>query len=119
MKQATIKIKKYAENVSVATTDAPGVLLRYIFVAFGTLAVFYALILGNIVFNIVARKTVETETRVLSSAVSDLELEYLTLSKSVDLEKSYSLGFQEVKPKFAVRKSLGSLGSLSLARNEL
>ncbi len=119
MKQASLKIKKYAAGVNIIDDDSPSFMLRAILFAFGALAFGYVLILGNIVFNIIERKTAEAAVRVLVSDVSDLELDYLALSNNVDLDMSYNLGFKEVKPKFAVRKSLGSLGSLSMARNEI
>jgi hypothetical protein len=119
MREASLKIKKYAANVNIINNNSESFVLRAILFAFGALALWYVLILGNIVFNIIERKTAEAAVRVLVSDVSDLELDYLALSNNVDLEMSHSLGFKEVKPKFAVRKSLGSLGSLSMARNEI
>lgn len=80
------------------------------------LALMYVLILGNMVFNIVERKALEREAVVLSNEVGDLELSYLSLSKSVDMSLSSSMGFKETKATFATRKSLGSI---KLANNEI
>jgi hypothetical protein len=40
-----------------------------------------------------------------------MELTYLSMSNSVDLPLSYSLGFKDVKASFATRKPLGLLPS--------
>ena len=88
-------------------------MLKAVFFSFGALAVWYIIILGTIVFNITERKTAESKIRTLSSEVSDLELSYLAKSNSIDLSLSYSMGFQEVSPKFATRKNLTALGMSS------
>ena len=82
-------------------------LLQAELVAFGALALIYALILGNMVFNIVERRALEKEALAFSNEVGDLELSYLQLAKKVDLELSHALGFQEAKPTYATRKPLG------------
>ncbi len=119
MQQASLKIKNYVSNVDIINNNSQGAFLRTILFAFGGLALGYVLVLGNIVLNIIERKTAELSIRNLTSEVSDLELEYLTMSNNVDLNMSYAMGFKELKPTFAVRKSIGSLGSISLARNEI
>ncbi len=82
----------------------------------GALALGYMLLLSNMVWNIVARKNLETQARSLSTEVSSLELEYLSLSGKVDLNMAHSMGFKETSISYANRKSLGSL---TLAPNEL
>ena len=84
-----------------------GYILHVMFGAFGVLAIAYVVILGNMIFNINERKSLEKEVSTLSSEVGELELEYLALSKKVDLGLSRTLGFKEAKPAFAARKSLG------------
>jgi hypothetical protein len=118
MKTASLKFKKYAESLSIMG-NTENILLRTILGAFGILALWYIFLLGNIVFNIIERKTVEAQTRILSSEVSNLELNYLALSNGIDLDLSHKLGFREVKAQFATRKSLSSLGNLSLVQNDL
>jgi len=80
------------------------------------LGLFYILILGNMVFNIVERKGLDKETLVLSNEVGNLELSYLSVSSSVDSVLSSSMGFKEARANFATRKSLGSL---KLTNNEI
>ena len=72
--------------------------------------------LATTVFNIVARRTLETQALTLTNDVSTLELQYLSLSNNVDLPLAYSLGYKAVQPDFATRKTLGSL---KLNGNEL
>ncbi len=118
MKKAGKKLKSYATN-NVNIIDS-GNLSRRILVsmlwALGLLGLIYVLILGNMVFNIVERKALENKVSSLSNDVGNLELEYLSESKKVDLNLAYSMGFKEVKAKFATRRTLGSL---SIAKNEI
>ncbi len=109
MRQATLKIKMYAENVSVA--DNMGRTLLYGMLCFTAgLAVLYLIFLSNMVFNIVERRSLEAEARTLTSQVGDMELTYLSLSSSLDMNLAHSMSFQATKPNFATRPSLG-LGS--------
>ncbi len=74
------------------------------------LALCYVLFLGNMVFNIVERRGLEAEARTLGNEVSELELTYLSLSSSLDVGLSKSFGFEEIKPSFATRKPLNTVG---------
>ncbi len=122
MKQASLKFKRYAVNIQ-AIDNAEKFMLKAVLFSFGALAIWYIIILGTIVFNITERKTAESKIRSLSSEVSDLELDYLSKSNSIDLNLSHSMGFKEVSPKFATRKALTALGMnsgvLSINRNEI
>src|SRR3989338_672742 len=111
MRQMGLKLKMYANNINIINNNIEKFVLRIILWSFGALAVWYVLLLGNMVFNIVERRQLEADARTLSSEVGDLELVYLSLSSKIDLNFSYSMGFQEAKTKFATRKSLGSLGN--------
>ncbi|HAS80618.1 MAG: hypothetical protein UR25_C0002G0050 [Candidatus Nomurabacteria bacterium GW2011_GWE1_32_28] len=118
MKTASLKLKSYANNVNIIDN---GNLNRKILnimlwiIAFLTFS--YVFFLGNVVFDIVERKSLETYARTLSNDVGDLELEYLSMSQKVDLNLAYSLGFKEIKNKeYATRKALGSI---SIAKNEI
>ncbi len=122
MKQASLKFKRYAVSIQ-AIDNAEKFMLKAALFSFGALAIWYIIILGTIVFNITERKTAESKIRSLSSEVSDLELDYLSKSNSIDLNLSHSMGFKEVSPKFATRKALTALGMnsgvLSINRNEI
>lgn len=107
MRQAGLKLKIYMGKVDVVDNgNLAGRMLRLILMTFGALALAYALILGNMVFDIVERRALEKEALALSNEVGNLELSYLHLSNKVDLELSHSLGFRETKPAYATRKSL-------------
>jgi len=109
-----LKLKMYANNINIINNNIEKFVLRIILWSFGALAVWYVLLLGNMVFNIIERQQLETDARVLSSEVGNLELIYLSMSNNIDLAFSRSMGFKEIKAKFATRKSLGSLGRSSI-----
>lgn len=117
MRQASLKLKSYASSVMIVEN---GGLQKRILDAMlwllAILAISYICFLGNMVFNIVERKALEARTYALSNEVGALELEYLAESEKVDLNLAYSLGFKEIKAKYATRKALGSL---SIAKNEI
>lgn len=127
MKQASTKIKTHIQNVNIMNNniEVGQVILRTMLSIFGALALCYVLILGNMVANIVQRKNLEKEALALSNEVNNLELSYLSVSNSVNLPLSISMGFKEAKATFAVRKGLGvnitsdSLDNVKLANNEI
>lgn len=121
MKTAKVKIQKYAKGVSsVSIVNNNGLernILRGILASAGVLVACYVFIMGNMVFNIIERRALESDARELTNQVGELELQYLNISKSVDLSLAASKGFKETDTKkFATRKSLGSI---SFAKNEL
>jgi len=117
MKQASLKLKNYASNVNIIDNgNLHKQVLNTMILALGILAFFYVFFLGNMVFNIVERKTLEKYALTLSNEVGNLELEYFSVSQKVDLNLAYSLGFKEIKTKFATRKALGSI---NIAKNEI
>ena len=117
MRQASLKLKSYARNVSIVDNgNLQKRILNMMLWMFGILAFCYLFFLGNMVFNIVERKSLEGYALALSKEVGDLELEYLSASQKVDLTLAHSLGFKEIQTKFATRKALGSI---SIAKNEI
>ena len=108
MRTVSLKLKMYLGNVNVIDNrNLPKRIFQLMVMSTGALAICYVIILGSMVFNIVERKGLERQAVALSNEVGDMELVYLALSNKIDLELSHSLGFSEVKPKFATRKSLG------------
>lgn len=109
MKKATIKIKKNIQNVNITNNNIEmgQLVFRMMLYTLAMLALLYFLILGNTVFNIVQRKNLEKEELGLSSNVGSLELSYLSLSNSVDIALSSSMGFAPTQVNYAVRKTLG------------
>jgi len=111
MRQATIQLKTRIKNVTITNNniEVEKVVLNAMVSVFCGLAILYFLILGNMVFNIVQRKTLEKKELALESEVGNLELSYLSVSNSVDIALSSSMGFQKTQVNYAIRKSLGSL----------
>ncbi len=107
MKQASLKFKRYMGNAKIIDNNLEYRIFHTLLMSFGILAVVYVFILGNMVFNIIERRSFEKEALSLSNEVGVLELSYLSLSSKVDLNLAYSLGFKEIKPKFATRKIIG------------
>ena len=70
----------------------------------------YVFFVGRTVFNIVERKTAESQMRFLSSNINTLQVEYMSLTKNIDLTFANSLGFKESDNTFfAHRQAVGSL----------
>jgi len=125
MTQISLKINKYVSSVGVVNNNLERLIFNVILGSFGVLALLYILFLGNMVLNIVERRSLDTDARALASEVGNLEFTYLTMSNNVDLTFSYSLGFKETQAVFATRKAL-SLGSINtpfdnvkIAQNDL
>jgi len=125
MKNAGIKIKRNIQNVNITNNNvAMGQFVFHVMLSsFVLLAVLYFFILGTMVFNIVQRKNLEKTALTLSSQVSNLELSYLSVSNSVDVALSSSMGFKSIPVNYAIRKAVGYnsgtvLGSLK-TNNEI
>jgi len=123
MKAMSAKLNMYVKNVNVINNDIEKRVFHIIIGSFGLLALLYVLFLGNMVMNIVERRSFEADARTLLNEVSDLELAYLSMSNNVDLALSYSLGFKEIKANFATRKALSFLptvsSSVKIVQNDL
>ena len=125
MQAISSKLKIFTGSVGVVNNDMEKALLKIMLWSFAALALLYVLFLGNMVMNIVERKSLEATARGLESVVGNLELTYLSKSNDVDLALSYSLGFKEAKTSFTTRKSLGLIfvpgdvgqGAIKLTQN--
>ena len=106
-----LKLKMGMRNVNITNNNVEmsRMILNTMLFALAALAFWYVLILGNMVFDIVQRKTLEKEMLTLANEVGQLELSYLSVSGDMDLLLSTQMGFKEIKATFATRKSLGSL----------
>src|ERR1035437_3361352 len=120
MKAMAIKMKTYVGEVNIVNNDdLRKRILNIMLMSLGALALCYVFILGNMIFNIVQRKTFESNARSLSNEVGQLELSYLSESNKIDLVFAQSMGFKEIKAKFATRKPIehNSLGSIKVTGN--
>ncbi|MBI3305970.1 hypothetical protein HYZ82_02430 [Candidatus Nomurabacteria bacterium] len=107
MKQMSLKLNTYIRSVSVINNNIEKIALNFILWSFFALSIFYILFLGNMVGNIVERRSLEKEALALSNEVGNLELEYLSLWNNIDFTLSQTLGFKETKAIFTARKSIG------------
>ena len=114
MRAISSKINMSIRNVSIINNNIEGLVLRTILWSFLGLALCYVFLLGNMVFNIVERRSLEKYALSLSNEVRDMELTYLSVSNNIDLAFAHSLGFKETKPKFATRRAVGFISPLSL-----
>ncbi len=122
MKQASIKVKNYIERVDTIdqNIDLRSKVLYGIFSMFILFSFLYVFVLGNMVFNIIERKTVDLEARNLANEVASLEANYLILVNNLDQASSFALGLKEIKPIFANRSNASlTLNSSLLAQNEI
>ena len=126
MKKATIKIKRNIQNVNITNNNVEmgQVVLNAMLITLAVLAILYFFILGNVVFNIVGRNTLEKQNLTLSNQVGNLELSYLSVSNSVDVALSSSMGFKSIPVTYAIRPSLGfntadTFGNIKSNNNEI
>ncbi len=115
-----LQLKRRVQNVNIMNNNIAvrKVVLRTLLSFLGTLALLYVLILGNMVFNIVQRRSLEKEALTLTNEVSDLELSYLAISGSVDPALAKSMGFV-AKKEFYATATRGSALSMKLVNNEI
>ncbi len=113
-----LQLKRKVQNVNIMNNNIAvrKLALHTMFGILGALALIYVLILGNMVFNIVERRSLEKEALTLTNEVSDLELSYLSVSSSVDPALAKSMGFVATKENYATRKSALSM---KLTNNEI
>ena len=103
-------------SITMINTSVERLLLNAVLISFALLAFSYLLLLGNMVKDVVQRKSFEAKSRLLSVEVQDLEVAYLNASNSIDLNLSRSLGFKEAQTTFT---SNTSLGAAETVQNEL
>lgn len=81
--------------------------------ACGTLAILffvYTFLIGNITFAVVERKETETALRDMRTRLSTLEVEYVSESKAVTLERARAYGLVEVGTQTFASRSGTALG---------
>lgn len=61
----------------------------------GALFVTYLVMVGVITKNVIMRQSVERSTQDLATKVSELEVKYIDMQKSVDLTRAETLGLHE------------------------
>lgn len=86
------KTKKLAKNI-VEDYEARKRIFRGLLCSFGTLFLVYIYLIGSITFNVLSRKSLESEIRDLNSKVGELELASLNLVNDIDIERGIAMGF--------------------------
>jgi len=86
--------------------SAQKILLRTLLSLVILLSVCYIYLIGNITFNIVARKSLEASVANLSSEVNNLDLVYLDKVNGVDKEYALSKGFVENRHNLFVSRDI-------------
>jgi hypothetical protein len=86
-------------------------IFRVLLSALSVLCLCYVYFIGSITFNILERRTLETTMRDTASRVSGLEVEYLTLTNSIDIPRGLARGFVEARKNtiFATRTTGGTV----------
>jgi len=105
------KISKYAPSIFQGKLDfsaksrgfsltvehsAERVFLRFLIVAFGSLALLYIYFVGATILNVVATKEAGVQTATITSAVSKLEREYFAATQGIGPEDGARLGLAPV-----------------------
>lgn len=117
MKAIAIKMRKYQPSINIVNNNNMRKQVLNITLTFlGLLFVCYLYLLGNIVWDIVQRRNLEAEATTLSNNVQNLQLQYFTASNQVDLALAQTMGFQQIKPNFAVVHN--DLDSIKVAIND-
>ena len=75
--------------------------------------IFYAYLVNQTILNIVERENIQENIIALSSEVSGLEFDYISLKNEINFDYAYSIGFVKVENvKFASRRLSGQSVSL-------
>ncbi|HAE36677.1 MAG: hypothetical protein UR85_C0008G0017 [Candidatus Nomurabacteria bacterium GW2011_GWF2_35_66] len=97
------KTKAIANNIA-GNTSTQMILFKILVGSLITLSVVYIYMIGSITFNVVARKSLENEARILGSNISELELTYLSDMNNINKALATSRGFVDMKSNiFATR----------------
>jgi hypothetical protein len=73
----------------------------------------YAYLVSRTIFNVVARKNLESHIADLSSEISDLEFSYIAAKGSITKEFAYARGFTDATQAIFVRRDSGAALSYS------
>ena len=86
MKTISIKIKRGVSSASIVENgEIRAKIFKMILFCLAGLAVFYVVFLGKMVSDIIARRSLESQTRILANEVGELELQYLSISDKIAL----------------------------------
>lgn len=75
----------------------------------------YMYAVSTTAMNTASRKSLEENSAILSTKISEMEFQYISLKNSVSIEVAYAHGFKEVTAPLYISRS-SSLNSLSINR---
>lgn len=79
-------------------------------VLFIFVSMFYAYFVNQTIRNVAKRENIENEIKMITSNISDLELQYLSRKNNLTLDYAYSIGFKEVNKINYISKATGTNG---------
>ncbi len=79
-------------------------IFKILTLSFVTLSMFYVYLIGSITFNVMARKSLEANSVTLSSRVGTMELEFISLTNSIDSSFGKEHGYTEAQGTIFVKK---------------
>jgi hypothetical protein len=90
------KAKEISENV-LQNNYTQRMLFRILVVCIAVLSIFYCYFVGCTIFNVLARKSLESNSQTLVTKISQLEFEYLERTSEIDKNYAIQNGFVESK----------------------
>lgn len=93
------KAKEISESV-LQNNYTQKILFRVLVICIASLMIFYCYFVSCTIFNVLARKSTESEVQTLMTKISQLELEYL--EKTSELNKDYALQNGFIEPQNSI-----------------
>ena len=93
-------MKNTLATMQTLATPQTSTVRTLVLAGFATLAVLMALyvyFVGNVVFDVIARREAESSIKLAQSSLSTMQVEYYNESRSLTLEKAAELGLRESK----------------------
>lgn len=91
-----MKIKKITQSI-VYNQESQKLVFRGLISTLVFLSLTYVYLIGSITFNVLARKSLDTNARALGSEVASLELESMNMQNSITRSTGTNLGFVDSK----------------------
>lgn len=99
------KAKAITNNI-VENSYTRIILFRFLLAGLIIVSLFYVYLISSITFNVLARKSLESTVRTLTTNISQLELVYLSKTNQIDKDYALSQGFVDVKYNLFAARSI-------------
>lgn len=94
-------------QVKVGTHDGNKTILKSLVALSILCALVYMYFIGSIVFNVIARKNIENENKMIASSIAEAQVNYLSLLGSIDKTFAYNKGYVDpTSPSYVTSQSL-------------